>query len=103
MPLMRCGENNSGWRFGEHGHCYTGPDAKLKAIKQAFVIYKNNPEEFRKHLSASTNITKSDLVELINDETLSDNEVNILADILDLSILSRGFLKLHREQSKKEN
>jgi len=34
MPLQRCGEGNKGWRWGEKGQCYSGPNAKKKAIKQ---------------------------------------------------------------------
>lgn len=39
MPLMKCTNNGvSGWKYGESGHCYTGPGAKKKAIKQGQAI-----------------------------------------------------------------
>ena len=39
MPLRRCTEDGkSGWRWGERGKCYTGPDAKSKAMAQAVAI-----------------------------------------------------------------
>jgi len=42
MPLMRCTNNGvSGWKFGESGKCYTGPDAKKKAAKQGRAIEVN--------------------------------------------------------------
>jgi hypothetical protein len=28
----------NGWRWGATGHCYTGPDAKKKAIAQGLAI-----------------------------------------------------------------
>lgn len=34
MPLKRCSKDGeSGWQYGD-GACYTGPDAKKKAVKQ---------------------------------------------------------------------
>jgi len=39
MPLKRCEANGqSGWKWGDQGHCYTGRGAKEKAIKQAAAI-----------------------------------------------------------------
>ena len=39
MPLKRCSENNeSGWKWGDQGKCYTGKDAKKKALKQGVAI-----------------------------------------------------------------
>ena len=35
MPLIKCSLNGkSGWKYGNAGHCYTGPGAKKKAVKQ---------------------------------------------------------------------
>tara|TARA_R110000824_G_scaffold70829_2_gene181625 strand:+ start:1845 stop:2141 length:297 start_codon:yes stop_codon:yes gene_type:complete len=36
MPLIKCADR--GWKFGEKGKCYTGPDAKNKARKQGVAI-----------------------------------------------------------------
>lgn len=36
MPLKQCGDG--GWKWGDRGKCYTGPDAKRKAIAQALAI-----------------------------------------------------------------
>lgn len=42
MPLNRCGEE--GWKWGLEGKCYTGKDAKQKAIRQGVAI--EGPEKF---------------------------------------------------------
>ena len=42
MPLSRCGDN--GWKWGSEGKCYTGKDAKQKAIRQGVAI--EGPEKF---------------------------------------------------------
>ena len=39
MPLKRCTtDNKSGYKWGNEGKCYTGPEGKKKAIKQGLVI-----------------------------------------------------------------
>lgn len=39
MPIMRCTKNGKdGWKYGKDGKCYTGKDAKEKAIKQGKAI-----------------------------------------------------------------
>lgn len=39
MPLKQCTKNGkSGWKFGDSGTCYTGPEAKEKARKQGVAI-----------------------------------------------------------------
>lgn len=36
MPIHKCKiDGKSGWKWGKTGKCYTGPDAKQKAIAQA--------------------------------------------------------------------
>lgn len=42
MPLKRCGDG--GWKWGDEGKCYTGPDGKKKAIKQGVAI--EGPQKF---------------------------------------------------------
>ena len=45
MPLKSCSENNeSGWKWGDQGKCYTGKDAKKKALKQGVAI--EGPKKF---------------------------------------------------------
>lgn len=39
MPLMQCSKDNkSGWKFGDSGRCYTGPNAKKQAARQGAAI-----------------------------------------------------------------
>ena len=50
MPLKKCSENeNSGWKWGDSGKCYTGKDAKKKAIKQGVAI--EGPKKFQQMAS----------------------------------------------------
>tara|TARA_R100000808_G_C2154617_1_gene165735 strand:+ start:8612 stop:8917 length:306 start_codon:yes stop_codon:yes gene_type:complete len=45
MPLKRCtSDSKSGYKWGNKGTCYTGKDAKKKAIKQGIAI--EGPEKF---------------------------------------------------------
>jgi hypothetical protein len=45
MPLKKCSnDGKSGYKWGDSGNCYTGPDAKKKAIKQGIAI--EGPEKF---------------------------------------------------------
>jgi len=42
MPLPRCTlDGKSGWKWGDEGQCYTGPNGKEKAIRQAIAISKS--------------------------------------------------------------
>jgi len=53
MPLQKCSsEGKSGWRWGNSGHCYTGKDAKKKAIKQGIAI--EGPKKFAAEAAVST-------------------------------------------------
>lgn len=39
MPLKRCQtDGKQGWKWGDAGKCYTGPDARQKAMAQALAI-----------------------------------------------------------------
>lgn len=39
MPIKECQKNGKpGWKYGDSGKCYTGPDGKKKAGKQAAAI-----------------------------------------------------------------
>lgn len=46
MPLKKCSKDGeSGWKYGDSGTCYTGPDGKKKAIKQGLAINKGKWSE----------------------------------------------------------
>lgn len=39
MPLKRCSvDGKPGWKYGDSGHCYTGPNGRQKAIEQMKAI-----------------------------------------------------------------
>lgn len=45
MPLKKCSVNNKdGYKWGDSGKCYTGPEGKKQAIKQGLAI--EGPEKF---------------------------------------------------------
>ena len=51
MPLKKCENNNlKGWRWGDSGKCYTGPEGKKQAIKQGVAI--EGPDKFSKKVKA---------------------------------------------------
>jgi len=51
MPLKKCSsDQKSGYKWGNEGKCYTGPDAKKKAIKQGLAI--EGPAKFSQNASA---------------------------------------------------
>ena len=69
MPLKQCSsDGKSGWKWGDEGHCYTGPDAKKKALKQGYAI---SPNEFKKKI-----------VDSVRDETITVAEACKLANEL---------------------
>ena len=51
MPLKKCSEDKqSGWKWGDQGKCYTGPEAKKQAIRQGVAI--EGPDKFSKKVKA---------------------------------------------------
>ena len=50
MPLKKCKDSkDSGYKWGDSGTCYTGKDAKQKAIKQGLAI--EGPENFKNKIN----------------------------------------------------
>lgn len=45
MPLKRC---KNGWKWGDSGTCYTGKDARRKALKQGQAIELSKLKRKRK-------------------------------------------------------
>lgn len=47
MPAKRCQINGTeGWKWGDEGKCYTGPDGKKKAISQGIAIEGGDISEY---------------------------------------------------------
>lgn len=68
MPLEKCSVNGrDGFRWGSDGKCYTGPDAKKKALKQG---YAEDPKHFKEEMTKSdfayTDEAESLMIELEN-------------------------------------
>jgi hypothetical protein len=83
MPLMRCNKDNkSGWNFGDSGHCYTGPDARKNAMKQGYMMHK---DEWNKAVfSAVENgeMTKAEVAEICRELGMSLIEtINVILKI----------------------
>lgn len=62
---MQCKSGKeSGWKWGEGGHCYTGKDAKKHAMKQGMAV--EGPENFKK---------------MMKDHASADEEFQLMAEV----------------------
>ena len=90
MPLKRC--ENDGWKWGDQGKCFTGPDAKQKAIRQGIAI--EGPEKFsQKAFEDEDDFEKKDV--LFVDQVMCDEGVKIgtrIAVALTLGAISNRFI-----------
>jgi len=49
MPLMKCvRQGKPGWKFGKLGFCFTGLNAKAKALRQGRAIEASKAEKEKK-------------------------------------------------------
>lgn len=63
MPLTKCSaDGKSGYKWGDSGHCYTGPDAKKQAIKQGVAV--EGPGEFKKKVKADRETFQGDNLQI---------------------------------------
>ena len=90
MPLKRCSENKeSGWKWGDSGKCYTGRDAKKKAIKQGVAI--EGPKKFQQMASSFEEpMSQNDIESVI--EFMCEEKYNS-ALIAATSVALRNFLQ----------
>jgi hypothetical protein len=90
MPLKKCSENKkSGWKWGDSGRCYLGPDGKKKAIKQGVAI--EGPDKFSKKVKAGEiELTEKDYE--IVDDALASIGMHI-GDRIAYAIDLRGYIK----------
>ena len=66
MPLKKCAEDQkSGYKWGNKGKCFTGPDAKKKAIKQGVAI--EGPEKFAQKATENNIYIDASDVKVITD------------------------------------
>jgi SPP1 gp7 family putative phage head morphogenesis protein len=53
MPILRCHKNGlSGWKYGQAGFCYTGPNGRTKAVEQAQAVHANKREDQNRFVSS---------------------------------------------------
>lgn len=61
MPIKECQINGkSGWKYGNEGTCYTGPNGKKKAIAQAIAIVSANPKDIVNLASGKVSVDYDD-------------------------------------------
>lgn len=67
MPLKRCNsESQVGWKWGDEGTCYTGPNAKKQAIKQGVAI--EGPEKFSEKAIEADLYFERHEIQIVTDE-----------------------------------
>jgi hypothetical protein len=64
MPLKPCA-GGKGWQYGNAGKCYTGKDAKKKAIKQG--IAEMGPEKFKEEMAKASIDANADLESVLDE------------------------------------
>lgn len=76
MPLKKCSENEkSGWKWGDSGKCYTGKDAKKKAIKQGVAI--EGPRKFQEMASCFEGSLSEDDIGFVAEALIDEGYRNI--------------------------
>lgn len=59
MPLTKCSSGGkSGWRWGQSGKCYTGPNSRKLALKQGFA---EDPKHFKEEMSKASEQDEIDM------------------------------------------
>ena len=93
MPLKKCSvDNNSGYKWGDSGKCYTGPEGKKLAIKQGIAI--EGPEKFSKKVKAGEVILTEKDYELV-DASLDELGVK-MGDRVAFALELRSYIKHER-------
>lgn len=102
MPLKKCSSDGKpGYKWGDQGHCYTGPGGKKAAIRQGIAI--EGPDKFKKiQESEGSKITIDDIYEILQDPTTNDDEFSELATFFKIPITQQASCNIVRirEQMK---
>ena len=100
MPLKKCTENQtSGYKWGNEGKCFTGPDAKKKAIKQGVAI--EGPEKFSQKAIEQNILLNTDDIKAVADSMYEQGYGNV-AVVATVSILSSYVASEWDKTDKKE-
>jgi len=89
MPLKRCQENNQrGWRWGDEGKCYVGPDAKEKALQQGRAIGEYEEDEILSKIERLSRYIRKDMRISIDYDGIITNKaiIDILNSLQPFSI-----------------
>jgi hypothetical protein len=116
VPILKCA-NGRGWKYGNSGTCYTGKDAKAKAIRQGLAIgggklekthavdipvtiSKNDPE--KQYVFGWANVSKIDgeLVVDSHNDTIDLAELENAAYQFALNFNSEAAGEMHKGEAK---
>tara|TARA_R110000824_G_scaffold397216_2_gene599743 strand:+ start:823 stop:1095 length:273 start_codon:yes stop_codon:yes gene_type:complete len=90
MPLKKCSESQkSGWKWGDSGKCYTGPEGKKKAIRQGISI--EGPKNFQKMASSNELGVKADDLEELS-QAMADENFSVISTALIVHQLKKKLL-----------
>ena len=93
MPLKKCSSGGkSGWKWGDQGHCYTGPGGKKADIRQGIAI--EGTDKFKKIQESEGSI--EDIKEVLSDPTTSDEDFNEIANAMKLPMSDKVILNVQR-------
>merc|ERR1711964_707850 len=100
MPLKKCAiDGDGGYKWGNEGKCFTGPDAKKKAIKQGVAI--EGPEKFsQKAIEQNILLNTDDITTIAN--WMYDNGYDNTAVVATVSTLSSYVASEWDKTDKKE-
>lgn len=78
MPLNKCQKDGKqGYKWGDSGHCYTGPGAKEKALKQGRAI-EISKKAYAEELSKNDLILDEEVKNFIEQELSKGDYLEIL-------------------------
>lgn len=84
---MRCTDNGvGGWKWGESGKCYTGPNAKEKALEQGQAVEaskiadQKEPTDTQSYIFLKEKFTKEQAVKWTSDHDKKYNNIEETAD-----------------------
>ena len=100
MPLKKCTvDGQAGYQWGEAGKCYTGPDAKKKAIKQGVAI--EGPKKFSQKAVEEDIVLSSEDIDAVA-SFMYDEGYSNTAIVATVAALSSGKTKKEWDKIDKE-
>ena len=87
MPLKKCTiDSKAGYKWGDTGKCYTGPEGKKKAIKQGVAI--EGPEKFSQKALEQNIFLSTDDIKAVADSMYEQgyNNAAVVATVSTLTV-----------------